>query len=190
MRKLIFYILWGCLCPFPAWAGDMIIPLVDVYFLMFYLIVPYIFLETAILYWRLHKADITIKKALIISAWARFYSIVMGMPSLFVFLSILQFAIVTPVIRSICNAVGGCSNEDFLEYNLFSFAIYTSSDHKYLIWVYQGIIYYILLVLIEYGIFQRECPNIDKKRLFKLSVSINTLTYLILAATIYIFVTY
>ena len=190
MKKLIFYILWGCLCPFPAWAGGMTVPLAEIYFLIFLLIVPYILIETAILFWRLHKTGITTKKALVISAWARFYSVVMGIPALSVFLLVLQFIVVTPMIRFICNIAGGCIKEDFLTGHVFAVGVNFSSSNESLIWVYQGIIYYILLVLIEYGIFQRECPNIDKKRLFKLSVSINTLTYLILAATIYIFATY
>ncbi len=109
---------------------------------------------------------------------------IMGILALIVFLIIVQFAIFSPLTHLFCQAIGGCSNEDFIKYKIFAFGIIEDYREDYLTWFYQGILYYILLVLLEYGIFQRELPGIDKKRLLKISFIINTITYLIWLITI------
>ena len=76
------------------------------------------------------------------------------------------------------------SNETFITNKVFALGIVENYREDYLTWFYQGILYYILLVLLEYGIFQRELPGIDKKRLLKISFIINTITYLIWLITI------
>lgn len=179
MKKLILYSLLGCLLPCPAWAGDFAVPLIIPYFVVPYVIIPFILIEAGILFWQLHKDGITKTKALVTAIWARFYSIVMGIPALFVVLCVLQFALLFPLARVICKAIGGCTYEDFIIYHVLSFGIYASTGYDYFIIIYQSVFYYLLFILSEYGIFQRELPGIDKKRLLKLSIIINSLTYLI-----------
>lgn len=179
MKKLILYSFFGCLLPCPAWAGDIVIPLIVPYFLTRFVIIPFILIEAGILFWQLHKDGITKTKAFVTAIWARFYSIVMGIPALFVVLCVLQFALLFPLARVICKAIGGCTYEDFIIFHVLSFGVDASTGYDYFIFIYQGVFYYILLVLLEYGIFQRELPGIDKKRLLKLSLIINSLTYLI-----------
>lgn len=190
MKKLILYSLLGCLLPGQAWAGDIVIPLIVPYFLTRFVIIPFILIEAGILFWQLHKDGITKTKALVTAIWARFYSIVMGIPVLFVVLCVLQFVILFPLARFICKATGGCAYEDFIIYHVLSLGVDASTGYDYFIFIYQGVFYYILLVLAEYGIFQRELPGIDKKRLLNLSLIINSLTYLIFATTVYIWINY
>lgn len=184
MKKLIFYSLTGCFMPFPAWAGEIFIPLTLPCFSLPYVIIPFILIEAAFLFQQLQKEEITKTKAVITAIWARGYSMIMGILALIVFLIIVQFAIFSPLTHLFCQAIGGCSNEDFIKYKIFAFGIIEDYREDYLTWFYQGILYYILLVLLEYGIFQRELPGIDKKRLLKISFIINTITYLIWLITI------
>ena len=184
MKKLIFYSLTGCFMPFPAWAGEIFIPLALPCFSLPYVIIPFILIEAAFLFQQLQKEEITKTKAVITAIWARGYSMIMGILALIVFLIIVQFAIFSPLTHLFCQAIGGCSNEDFIKYKIFAFGIIEDYREDYLTWFYQGILYYILLVLLEYGIFQRELPGIDKKRLLKISFIINTITYLIWLITI------
>ncbi len=170
--------------PFPAWAGEIFIPLTLPCFSLPYVIIPFILIEAAFLFQQLQKEEITKTKAVITAIWARGYSMIMGMLALIVFLIIVQFAIFSPLTHLFCQAIGGCSNEDFIKYKIFAFGIIEDYREDYLTWFYQGILYYISLVLLEYGIFQRELPGIDKKRLLKISFIINTITYLIWLITI------
>ena len=179
MKKLIFYGLLGCFMPFPAWAGDLGIPLIIPYVILPYSIIPSIIVETGLLFWLLHKDGISKTKAFVATLWARGYSMLMGIPSLLVILCVLQFIIVGPIVLYLCSTFGECTNRNLLEHDVLAFGIHLNSGHEYFTILYQTISYYFLLVLLEYGIFQRELPGIDKKRLLKISFIINSITYLI-----------
>lgn len=179
MNKLTFYSLLGCFIPFPAWAGDIFIPLVLPCFSLPYVIIPFILSEAGFLFWQLHKEGISKTKAFVTTLWARGYSMLMGIPALMIILFILQFAIFSPLTHLVCQTIGGCHHEDFIINKVFAFGIIENYREDYLTWFYQGILYYISLILLEYGIFQRELPEIDKKRLLKISFIINSITYLI-----------
>lgn len=184
MKKLIFYSLAGCFMPFPAWAGEIFIPLALPYLSLPYVIIPFILIEAVFLFQQLQKEGITKTKVVITAVWARGYSMVMGILALIVLLCILQFAIFSPLTRLFCQAIGGCSNETFITNKVFALGIVENYREDYFTWFFQGILYYVSLILLEYGIFQRELPGIDKKRLLKISFIINTITYLIWLITI------